>query len=90
MNEIRQLQDEEELLSIGSTSILPENRDISLNNIIFQYSPNSPLVLTNIYLTIPQNKVTAIVGGSGSGKSTLLKLLVRLYKPTFGEIKNLR
>lgn len=87
MNEIRQLQDEEELLSIGSTSILPENRDISLNNIIFQYSPNSPLVLTNIYLTIPQNKVTAIVGGSGSGKSTLLKLLVRLYKPTFGEIK---
>ena len=78
MNEIRQLQDEEELLSIGSTSILPENRDISLNNIIFQYSPNSPLVLTNIYLTIPQNKVTAIVGGSGSGKSTLLKLLVRL------------
>lgn len=27
------------------------------------------------------------MGGSGSGKSTLLKLLVRLYKPTHGEIK---
>ena len=87
MNEIRQLKDEEELLSIGTTSILPEGRDITLSNVIFQYSPNSPLVLTNIYLTIPQNKVTAIVGGSGSGKSTLLKLLVRLYKPVFGEIK---
>lgn len=87
MNEIRQLKDEEELLSIGSTSILPESRDITLSNVIFQYSPNSPLVLANIYLTIPQNKVTAIVGGSGSGKSTLLKLLVRLYKPVFGEIK---
>lgn len=87
MNEIRQLKDEEELLSIGTTSILPESRDITLSNVIFQYSPNSPLVLANIYLTIPQNKVTAIVGGSGSGKSTLLKLLVRLYKPVFGEIK---
>lgn len=87
MNEIRQLQDEEELLSIGATSILPESRDITLSNVIFQYSRNSPMVLSNIFLTIPQNKVTAIVGGSGSGKSTLLKLLVRLYKPTYGEIK---
>lgn len=87
MNEIRQLQDEDELLSIGMTSILPENRDLTLSNVIFQYSPNSPLVLANVFLTIPQNKVTAIVGGSGSGKSTLLKLLVRLYKPSFGEIK---
>lgn len=87
MNEIKQLKDEEELLSIGTTSILPEKRDITLSNIIFQYSPNSPIVLKNIFLTIPQNKITAIVGGSGSGKSTLLKLLVRLYKPTAGEIK---
>lgn len=87
MNEIRQLKDEEELLSIGATSILPKSRDITLSNIIFQYSPNSPIVLTKISLIIPQNKVTAIVGGSGSGKSTLLKLLVRLYKPTYGDIK---
>ena len=44
-------------------------------------------MLRNIYLEIPEGKVTAIVGGSGSGKSTLLKLLVRLYKPSFGDIK---
>lgn len=87
MNEIKQLKDEEELLSLGSTSILPEKRDITLSNVIFQYTSNAPIVLKNIFLTIPQNKVTAIVGGSGSGKSTLLKLLVRLYKPSFGEIK---
>lgn len=87
MNEIRQLEDEEELLSIGSTNILPQKRDITLENVHFQYTPNAPLVLKGIYLRIPQNKVTAIVGGSGSGKSTLLKLLVRLYKPSYGEIK---
>lgn len=35
---------------------------------------------------IPEGKVTAIVGDSGSGKSTLLKLLLRLYKPSYGDI----
>ena len=87
MNEIRQLDDEEELLSVGSTTIFPEHADIRLENVMFQYTPNAPLVLKGIYLTIPENQVTAIVGGSGSGKSTLLKILVRLYKPSFGEVK---
>jgi len=87
MNEIRQLDDEDELLSMGKSTILPENKDIILENVMFQYTPNAPLVLKNIFLKIPEKKVTAIVGGSGSGKSTLLKLLVRLYKPSYGEIK---
>lgn len=87
MNEIRQLEDEEELLSIGSTTIIPEDKSIVLENVHFQYTQNQPPVLRNIYLKIPENKITAIVGGSGSGKSTLLKLLVRLYKPSYGEIK---
>jgi ATP-binding cassette subfamily B protein len=86
MNEIRQMEDEDELLSIGNTSIIPENKIISLINVMFQYTSHSPLVLQHIYLDIPENKVTAIVGGSGSGKSTLLKLLVRLYKPSYGEV----
>ena len=86
MNEIHQLEDEEAPLSI-STSIIPACRDMILENVHFQYSVNAPMILKNIYLQVPQNKVTAIVGGSGSGKSTLLKLLVRLYKPSYGEIK---
>lgn len=87
INEIKQLEDEEELLSVGSTTILPEDKSLILDNVNFQYTANSPLVLHNIYLHIPENKVTAIVGGSGCGKSTLLKLLVRLYKPSYGDIK---
>jgi ATP-binding cassette subfamily B protein len=86
MNEIRQLEDEDELLSIGSSGVMPNNREIRFKNIAFQYHINAPIVLKNIYLTIPENKITAIVGGSGSGKTTLLKLLVRLYKPSYGEI----
>jgi ATP-binding cassette subfamily B protein len=87
MNEIRQMEDEEDLLSIGGTSLIPDDKTITVENVMFQYTLNSPFVLQHIFLTVPENKVTAIVGGSGSGKSTLLKLLLRLYKPSFGEIK---
>jgi ATP-binding cassette subfamily B protein len=88
MNEISQLDNEEELLSMSTgTTVIPEDKTLQLKNVFFQYTPNGSLVLQKIDLQIPQNKVTAIVGGSGSGKSTLLKLLVRLYKPSHGEIR---
>ena len=87
MNEIRTLDDEEELLSVSENTILPEKCDITLENVMFQYTQHSPIVLQNVNLHIPENKVTAIVGGSGSGKSTLLKLLVRLYQPSYGMVK---
>lgn len=86
MNEIRQLDDEDELLAVGSTCILPEKRNLILNNVSFQYAAHLPLVLKNVTLNIPENKVTAIVGSSGCGKSTMLKLLTRMYKPTYGTI----
>ncbi|MCF0183134.1 MAG: peptidase domain-containing ABC transporter [Bacteroidaceae bacterium] len=86
MNEIRQLEDEDELLSVGETTILPENKSITLNDVMYQYAQHQPFVLKRITLHIPENKVTAIVGASGCGKSTLLKLLIRLYKPSYGSI----
>ena len=85
INEIHQLQDEHE--DVGTNSIdLPDNKSLVLNNIAFQYTPTGPIILKGIRLIIPEGKVTAIVGDSGSGKSTLLKLLLRLYKPSYGEI----
>lgn len=86
MNEIRQLEDETDLLSVGETDFLPEARNLTFKNVMFRYAPHLPMVLENINLNIPENKVTAIVGASGCGKSTLLKLMVRLYKPSYGTI----
>ncbi len=61
--------------------------DIILRNVSFTYpgAGNEP-VLKHINLTIPQGKVTAIVGMSGSGKTTLIKLLLRFYENYKGDI----
>lgn len=85
LNEVQTLKDEDE--DTGNNDMeLTGNKSLVLNNVSFQYSAVSPLILKNINLVIPEGKVTAIVGDSGSGKSTLLKLLLRLYKPSYGEI----
>jgi ATP-binding cassette subfamily B protein len=87
INEIHQLQDEDDTSSKISNNLdLPSDKSLHVKNLSFQYSPHAPLVLKNLYLMIPEGKVTAIVGDSGCGKSTLLKLLLRLYLPSYGEI----
>jgi ATP-binding cassette subfamily B protein len=86
LNEIHQLKDEHEDVGVNPIN-LPEHKSLIVNNVSFQYTTNSPLVLKNVCLIIPEKKVTAIVGDSGSGKSSLLKLLLRLYKPSYGEIQ---
>lgn len=61
--------------------------DISFSNISFKYDKlDEQYTLTNINLTIPKGKTTAIVGLSGSGKTTLLKLILGFYTPQVGEI----
>lgn len=85
LNEIHDLEDEDQ--DAGTNSVeLPENKSLIINNVSFQYTINGNVILKSIRLIIPEGKVTAIVGDSGSGKSTLLKLLLRLYKPSYGEI----
>lgn len=82
------LKDDEDQLDAGKLTKLPDNRSIILQNVVFQYEgPKSEKVLEDITLTIPQNKITAIVGASGSGKTTLMKLILGYYPPVKGEIK---
>lgn len=44
------------------------------------------LVLDNIYLKIPEEKIVGVIGVSGCGKSTLLKILIGFYKPSDGQV----
>jgi len=87
LGEIHQKEDEEQTALTKLTS-LPENRSLHVENLSFSYDgADRDYVLDNINLTIPQNKVTAIVGASGSGKTTLIKLLLGFYEPNKGLIK---
>jgi ATP-binding cassette subfamily B protein len=85
-NEIHLKKDEEDRDEQKITQI-PENREILIREVTFQYEgPRSPKVLKEINLTIPVNRTTAIVGMSGSGKTTLIKLLLGFYPPVTGTI----
>lgn len=85
LSEIHEMADEEELDSTKVTDIT-KIEDIVLKNISFKYPGTKKVVLDDIDLVIPKNKVTAIVGVSGSGKTTLMKLLLSTYKPDSGNV----
>jgi len=78
---------EEEAFENSYTINLPTQKSINISNLSFQYgASSSPFVLNNITCTIPEGKITAIVGASGSGKTTLMKILLKFYEPTNGKI----
>lgn len=60
--------------------------EVQFNEVCFAFSPQSPLVLNHITLTIPAGTFVGVVGQSGSGKSTLTKMLSRLYEPQSGRV----
>ena len=61
-------------------------REIVLSNVSFKYPFKDIEALKNISITIPHEKMTAIVGLSGAGKTTLVHLLTRLFHPSSGDI----
>ncbi|PZR10004.1 MAG: ABC transporter ATP-binding protein [Flavobacterium psychrophilum] len=85
LSEIHEKKDE---LQIDSQKIdsYPYDAAICIKNLTFRYEGSSKNVLKKLNLTIPANKVTAIVGASGSGKTTLMKILLKFYEPHKGEI----
>ncbi|MBS3955098.1 MAG: type I secretion system permease/ATPase [Methylomicrobium sp.] len=71
----------------GNKSALPPvNGRLTLDDVVFRYTPGGPEVLKNIRLDISPGEVIGVVGHSGSGKSTLAKLMQRLYVPERGRV----
>ncbi len=60
--------------------------DLSFEKVSFSYPGSDREVLSELDLTIPAGKSTAIVGLNGAGKTTVVKLLGRLYEPGKGRI----
>jgi ABC-type multidrug transport system fused ATPase/permease subunit len=70
---------------IGELSTFP-SWDVSIRNLSFRYSPESPYIFQNLSKDLPSGSHWILKGQSGSGKSTFLKLLMRFYSPTDGQI----
>lgn len=89
MERLSEIQERDNEEKSGNEYIreIPDNADIVFHNLDFQYNgPHSDKVLDNVNITIPHNKVTAIVGASGSGKTTMIKMMLGFYEPVSGEI----
>jgi len=85
LSEIHEKEDETQQEDTQSHEI-PKEADIVIKDLSFRYIGSDIPVLEGLNLTIPANKVTAIVGTSGSGKTTLMKLLLKFYEPNTGDI----
>lgn len=83
LSEIHNRPDEEE----GEIHDIPADSGFELKDVSFRYTGSSEMVLEDLNLIIPANKITAVVGVSGSGKTTLMKMLLKFYPPLEGEIK---
>ena len=86
LSEIHHKEDEEQQ-DIQKITDISLDADIILSKVSFRYIGSDQMVLNDLDLEIPANKVTAIVGVSGSGKTTLMKLLLKFYDPNEGQIK---
>ncbi|WP_278565856.1 peptidase domain-containing ABC transporter [Prevotella melaninogenica] len=90
MNEIHTETNEEnvERTRTAYTDKITKGHSLTIKDLSFKYDIYSPInILSNINLSIPNGKVTAIVGASGSGKTTLVKLLLGFYEPLNGNIE---
>ncbi|MBO4846766.1 MAG: peptidase domain-containing ABC transporter [Lachnospiraceae bacterium] len=86
LNEIHS-QEDEEMNIMDKLSILPQKKNIVVKNLKFSYSgADRDYALNDVSVTIPEHKVTALVGESGCGKTTLIKLLQGFYTPNSGSI----
>lgn len=87
LSEIHNREDETSASSASESADIPDYEDFTLSNVHFRYTGSHEEVIKGLDLTIPANKITAIVGTSGSGKTTLMKMLLKFYEPVTGEVK---
>jgi iron complex transport system ATP-binding protein len=75
----------------GGDEPLPEGDgrgcDVAAEELVLGYSGGERPVIDGASVSIPENRVTALVGPNGSGKSTLLRGLANQLEPDAGTVR---
>lgn len=77
---------------LGMLDITDETSAMRVKDLSFSYGKNK--ILKNISLSVPEGKITTILGANGCGKSTLFSLMTKNLVPGKGKVllgkKNIR
>jgi len=88
---VNQVYDDLKNLKISSLNqdqdILPFNKTIKLNHIIYNYPNSSRTALKDINLTIPALKTVGLVGPTGCGKTSTVDVILGLLEPQKGTLE---
>ena len=71
---------------LPSQPTLPFERCLEVSHVSFAFSPDGPLVLDVVDLTVRRGESIGVVGPTGAGKSTLLDVVLGLLRPTHGQV----
>jgi ABC-type multidrug transport system fused ATPase/permease subunit len=84
-NNLKMLAEARELR--GGDSIFARlDRGIQYEHVTFSYNGSNTPALSDVTVTLPAHKMSALIGPSGAGKSTFVDMLPRLREPTGGRI----
>jgi len=66
---------------------IPQNGDIQFANYTMSYRRDTPVILSNLNLSLPIGSKTALIGRTGSGKTSLMQALMRMVYVREGDIR---
>jgi ATP-binding cassette subfamily B protein len=76
---------DEPVLPVMSQPQKPVDSSITFEDVTFKYEEMQ--ILSGLSLTIPENRITALVGTSGSGKTTVTRLIARFWDVDSGAVR---
>ncbi len=68
-------------------NIIEFNKEITLNNVSFNYPNVTHNVLKNVHINIPARTVVGFAGATGSGKTTVVDIILGLLETNQGNLK---
>lgn len=82
---IRELMDEERVLSRGSRTETAGPGGLALEEVSFGYEDGEK-VIDEVSFRLEKGRILGLLGRTGSGKTTLARLIVKLYDPSAGRV----